>query len=91
MKARQQAIRLIQKRVEQRSEREMPAFVYRPDGTRIPATLIDLSYSGCRLRSHHPLPDGETLKLVMVKLGADISLTIQWTNGREFGAKFLGQ
>lgn len=89
MRAQQRSMRLIQNRGEQRREREMPAFVYREDGSRIPTTLIDISYSGCRLRSHYPLHVGEQLELVIVRLGADISLTVQWATGRDFGAKFV--
>lgn len=88
MTAQQQSMRLIRDRVEQRREREMPAFVYRADRSRVPAMLVDISYSGCRLRSHYKINVGEPLELVILTLGADISLTIQWTNGRDFGAKF---
>ena len=83
------SIRLIRKRVEQRREREMPAFVYREDGSRVPATLVDLSYSGCRLRSNCQLEAGERLCLVLVRLGAEIALTVQWARGRDLGAMFV--
>ena len=88
MSVHKQSMRLIVNRAEQRREREMPAFFYRDDGSRVPATLVDISYSGCRLRSNCRIEAGERLSLVLLKLGADVALTVQWGRGRDFGAKF---
>ena len=68
-------------------EREMAAFVYRGDGSRVPATRMGISYSGCRLRSKCQIEAGERLNLVLLKLGADVLLTVQWRRARDLGVK----
>ncbi|URD61394.1 PilZ domain-containing protein [Sphingomonas sp. KRR8] len=50
-------------------------------------TMVNLSYSGCRIRTEAPLRRGEAVKLVVQQRGA-IHARVHWHSGRDFGLSF---
>lgn len=56
---------------------ELVGFALLSDGTTIAATLVDLSYEGCKIRTEGPLSPGDRLKLSVFHRGL-IEADVRW-------------
>jgi hypothetical protein len=61
----------------ERREVELIGFALLPNGTTIAATLVDLSYEGCKIRTEGPLGPGDRLKLSVLDRGL-IDAEVRW-------------
>lgn len=63
-----------------RSRISIMGLAYRSDGTRIGVQMINLSYSGCKLKTDQPMVIGEEVKLVIPRM-QPINAEVRWTTG----------
>jgi hypothetical protein len=74
------------KRPERRAV-ELVGFALLPDGKTIAATLVDLSYEGCKIRTEGPFSPGDQLKLSVFDRGL-IDAEVRWFENGIAGLTF---
>jgi len=57
------------------------------DGTKAPASVVDLAYEGCKIRCGTPLRPGDRVKLAVFRLGL-IDAEVRWYANGEAGLTF---
>lgn len=71
-----------------RQDVDLAADVFRCDGSRFPARLLNISYEGCQLRCEMTLQIGERIKVALPGLG-EIGAQVRWALPGRAGAWFL--
>jgi hypothetical protein len=67
---------------------DLPAVVFRGDGTRLEVRLSNMSFEGCQLECDETLQIGELIKVALPGLG-EIGAQVRWALPGRAGACFL--
>lgn len=67
---------------------EIEAFVYRTDGSKLPARVSNVSDHGCRIETEHSFHIGERLHIAVPRMG-NLRAQVRWALPGAAGTRFL--